>query len=88
MCEEARQVAQLALLESMHTLILVSKELRELFLVDLEEVAEALADVSIEWQVSAVLHATLNHHAAQLDLLPRPNLKLQKLMAALLVLHR
>ena len=88
MCEEARQVAQFALLESMHTLVLVGKELRELFLVNLEEMAEALADMSIEWQVSAVLHATLNHHTAQLDLLPRPNLKLKKLMAALLVLHR
>ena len=74
MCEEARQVAEFALLESMHTLILVGEEFRELFLVNLEEVAEALADVSIEWQVSAVLHATLYHHTAQLDLLTWPNL--------------
>ena len=87
MCEEARQVAQFALLESMHTFILVGKELRELLLVDFEEVAEALADVSIEWQVSAVLHAALNNHTTQLNLLTWPNLELEKLMAALFVLH-
>ena len=76
MCEEARQVAEFTLLESVHTLILVGKELGKLFLVNFEEVAEALADVSIEGQVGSVLHAALNHHAAQLDLLTWPYLKL------------
>ena len=49
MREEASQVAELALLKSVNLLVLTGEELRELFLINLEEIAESLADMSIEW---------------------------------------
>ena len=63
MSEEACQVAQLALLKSMHTFILAGEKLRELLLIDFEEMAEPLADMAVEGQVGTILHATLDDHA-------------------------
>jgi len=77
MGEEACQVAKLALLESMHALVLADEKLREPVTIDLEQVAEPLANVTIEGEVCAVLHAALNHHVAKLDLLARPDLQLE-----------
>lgn len=67
----------------MDAFILVCEELAELFLVDLVKMAEPLTDVAVEGQVGAVLRATLDHHVAKFDLLARPNLQLEQLVAAL-----
>ena len=71
----------------MHTLILTCEKLFKLLSIDLEQVAESLAYVPIEGQVGPVLHATLNHHIAKLDLLARSDLQLEQFVAALLILY-
>ena len=53
----------------MDAFILAGEELTKFVTVGLVQVAEALANVPVEWQVGPILHAALNHHVAQLDLL-------------------
>ena len=86
MGEEACQVAQLALLKSMHALVLAGEKLGELLLIDFKEMAESLSNVAIEGQVSAILHATLNDHTTEFDLLPASDLKLKQLVTTFLKL--
>lgn len=83
MCEEARKVAQLALLQTVDLLVLGLKQLGVLLLIQLEELAISLSNVSVVAQVSSVLHAALNHHVAKLDFLPWTDLHFEQLMAAL-----
>ena len=70
----------------MYTFILACKEFRELLLIDLEQVAEALPNVPIERQVGTILHATLDDHAAKFDLLTGADLQLQEFVATLIEL--
>lgn len=83
MCKEARQVAQLALLQTVDLLVLTLEQLRVLLLIQLEELAISLSNVSVVSQVSSVLHAALNHHLAQLDFLPWTDLHFEQLVATL-----
>jgi hypothetical protein len=83
--EEASQVSQLALLEPMNALILTLKKLREFLLVDLVNLAESLACVSIELQICSLLHAALDNHVAEFDFLARSDLKFEELVTALFV---
>lgn len=48
--------------------------------------AESLSNVAIEGQVGAILHATLNDHTTEFDLLPASDLKLKQLVATFLKL--
>ena len=64
MGKEASQITELALLKSVNLLILAGEQLRELFLINLEEIAESLANMPVEGQVRPVLCATLNDHVA------------------------
>jgi hypothetical protein len=82
-CEEARKVAQLTLLQTVDLLVLGLKQLGVLLLIQLEELAISLSNVSVVAQVSSVLHAALNNHVAQLDFLPWTDLHFEQLMAAL-----
>ena len=88
MGKEARQVSQLALLESVHALVLRGEQLAELLLVHLKQMTEALSYVSIERQVSTILHTALDNHGAKFDFLPSSYLKFEQFVAALLELHR
>ena len=88
MGKEARQVSQLALLESVHALVLRGEQLAKFLLVHLEQVAEALSYVSIEGQVCTILHTALDDHGAKFDFLASPYLQFEQLVAALLELHR
>jgi len=62
--EEAGKVAELALLEAVDALVLAGEKFAEFLPVDVEELAEALADIAIEWQVRPVLRAALDDHIA------------------------
>jgi len=62
--EEAGKVAELALLETVDALVLAGEKLAEFLPVDVEELAEALADIAVEWQVRPVLRAALDDHIA------------------------
>ena len=87
MRKEASQVSQLALLKPMHAFILRGEKLTELLLVHLEQMAEPLANVPVVRQVGTVLHATLDHHGAEFDLLPGADLQLEQFVTALLELY-
>ena len=53
----------------MDAFILTGEELTEFVAVNLVQVTETLTYVPVKWQVSAILHAALNYHVAQLNLL-------------------
>ena len=76
MGKETGQIAQLTLLQPMHTLILVCEKLQKFLLVDFEKMAETLTDVPVEGQVGPILGATLDDHVTKLDFLARADLKL------------
>ena len=71
----------------MDALILAGKELTELFPIDVEKLAEPLSNVAVKRQVRAILHAALNDHIAEFDLLAGPDLQFEQLVTALLVLY-
>ena len=82
MSEETSEVAELALLEAMHLFVLTAEQFGELLVVDIEEVAEPLANVPVEGKVGTILRAALDDHIAQFDLLARSDGQLEQLVAA------
>ncbi len=76
MGKEAGQIAQFALLQPVHTLILASEKLQKFLLVNFEKMAETLTNVPVERQVGSILSATLDYHVAKLNLLARSDLEL------------
>jgi len=74
--KETSQVPELGLLEPMDLLVLHFEQLHVLLLIQFKELAVALTDVPVVGKICAVLHAALDHHVAEFDLLSRSYLQL------------
>jgi len=82
--EQLGDVAQLVRLQPVDGAVVLGKRVVKLLHVRGVDVAEALGDEAVELEVRALLRAALDEHGAQLHLLPRPDLQLHQLVAALL----
>ena len=77
MGEETGQIAEFGLLKSVNQLVLRLEQLRVKLNVGGVQYAESLAYVPVVAQVGSVLHAALENHVAEFDLLAWSDLKLQ-----------